>query len=56
MFGPGKDYVWQTRTGVKWVSTVNIFASLNVDGGSASLDQTNTIGNLTLESHLYPFI
>ena len=33
MFGPGKGYVWWTKIGVKRESTVNGFASLNIDGG-----------------------
>ena len=53
MFGSGKGYVWWMETGVKQGSTVNIFASLNVK--SMGLDQSNAIGNLALENHMYPF-
>ena len=55
MFGPGKGYDWWTEISVMQGSTVNVFASLNVDGVSTGLDQANATGNLALESHLYPF-
>ena len=54
MFGPGKGYVWWTKIGVKWGSTV-IVASLNVDGGLMGLDQVMQKGKLAFESHPYPF-
>ena len=56
MFRPGKRYVWWTKIGVKWGSTVIVLASLNVDGVSTDLDQINATEKLALESHLCPLL
>ena len=54
MFEPGKGYNWWTEIGEKWGSTINVFASLNVDGVSTGLDQANATGKLAFGSHLCP--
>ena len=48
MFGSGKGYVWWMKIGVKWGSTVPVFASLNVVGVSTRLDQASAIGEFGL--------